>query len=148
MLLFCMDTILSTHRYLCGIWQHNKNSFISLYGGIGCNFCWRVTVISEWSTPEKTGIIRVVLREVNIHIDMELTTNEGYEQQVIHYLKQTWLWKSWIFTLQRMQHSDHIGSGSGRRRYGEDCRTGKESKDRLVKIAAPWDGIITIHRIS
>ena len=28
-----------------------------------------------------------------------ITTNEGYEQQVIHNL----VWKSWIFTLQRMR---------------------------------------------
>ena len=76
-----------------------------------------------------------------------ITTNEGYEQQVVHYLKQLGVEKL-DFYIATHAHSDHIGSGSGRRRYGEDCRTGKESKDRLVKIAASWDGIITIHRIS
>lgn len=76
-----------------------------------------------------------------------ITTNEGYEQQVVHYLKQLGVEKL-DFYIATHAHSDHIGPGSGRRRYGEDCRTGKESKDRLVKIAAPWDGIITIHRIS
>lgn len=45
--------------------------FIALYGASDA-ILLRVTVISEWLTPEKTGIIRVVLQEVNIHIDMEL----------------------------------------------------------------------------